>query len=410
MTELGTMMATETWDLVPVPLDAIRFDDAKASIQGGTQSYLTDLANSGKNRFDTHRLWHNQFLCKKSKDSLHLPFHCREGNPFILVQNVMNEKHCDVCTEDIKDSNEFHRYGNKLYKKLEPYMVDSNGVIVGTKSLLNGLAWWTARLFKIKKFLPIMTQEIFVALSNLYDLYICTVFRLCCRDRITESIIFANENRSDQRFNERFPQGLTQPKFKRTQNSSRGNSYGRRKESHQSSSDAKSFQSLVTRFCEADMNAPLPLNLSNVVKAREFITRAQQDLKGIVNLEQIGYWALFRANNSDLEERVFSAKCYEKRVAASCSCLYVACLFESAYHDKSLDVIDEIYADDYNSEIPSSFETYLKQMLDGIVHIHDMCLAIAGSQAINGRKIVVNVSIQNYQLTKINYCVIISPF
>ena len=52
---------------------------------------------------------------------------------------------------------------------------------------------------------------------------------------------------------------------------------------------------MVTRFCEADMNAPLPLNLSNIVKAREFINRAQGDLKGIVNLEQIGNWALLRA-------------------------------------------------------------------------------------------------------------------
>eukprot|EP00553_Chaetoceros_curvisetus_P014202 CAMPEP_0204637816 /NCGR_PEP_ID=MMETSP0717-20131115/37528_1 /ASSEMBLY_ACC=CAM_ASM_000666 /TAXON_ID=230516 /ORGANISM="Chaetoceros curvisetus" /LENGTH=281 /DNA_ID=CAMNT_0051657335 /DNA_START=34 /DNA_END=876 /DNA_ORIENTATION=+ len=144
---------------------------------------------------------------------------------------------------------------------------------------------------------------------------------------------------------------------------------------------------MASRFCEADMIAPLLDSEEPVAMAREFICRGQTTLSSMVKLDQIERWSLFRNTNLDSDERVFAAKCLEKRIAAASSILFVGCMLDTSFH-----AITETQADD-NSEGKrnSILAKYLKEMTQAINHVNTMCLRISSMRSINGRNVVLNI-------------------
>uniref|UniRef100_A0A7S3VDF8 Syndetin C-terminal domain-containing protein n=1 Tax=Chaetoceros debilis TaxID=122233 RepID=A0A7S3VDF8_9STRA len=408
MTELGTMMATETWDLLPVPVEQdtnmnTNDDNPTVALRNGIQNYLKDLtvAGSSSRRHISQPLWKNHFTIRGKKQ--HLLSFCEDGNPFMPIEApdddsahvaasiTCNHHDCDDATARNCE------LANKLYDKVIPFFNCSSGELtLGTKSSLNGLVRWTRRLLIIHSKIPLVSEQISNILINLYDLYFVTVFRLCSSSGFEETILLKNQPRSDTIFNERFPQDLPPSKAQLRNMQSlhqrlhRSNSHSLRRNTsvdNQSSSSIKAINTLVSKHCEADIHAPLSSNKESIAKVNKFMRRGQKALCSMVNLDQIEKWSLFRRDSSDRDERVFAAKCLEKRAAAASSLLFVACLFETSFRTflagSSTDLEKE------SSSQP--LENYLKDMLDSINCVYILCLQIASTRAISSRNIILNI-------------------
>lgn len=400
MTEVGTMMAGETWDLLPIPLQKGADNDPITTIQSSINSFLSGVEASlctSPSAQANARVWHNRL--SRNKNDTFLELFAHGENPFMEVDIAVRE--CESAYTNIAEMpskpNVFDDVGNlgpyreQLYKKIMSYTsTGDNELALASKSALNGLAQWSIRLVSIEAKLPIASKLIGTVLFNLYDLYFLTVFRLCAGNSSGEAIILGNNKRSDHGFQERFPKDISPPQVQ-IANLNRTSSFSRRRSTSSEISQgapSRLINALVSRHCDADINAPLVFDEEGIARARKFIFRGQAALSTMVSLDQIERWALCHDEISRKDEMLYTAKCMETLFAASSSCLFVACLFESCIHKMNL------AAEDTKSRIHSPLFKYYKQMMGAISVMHHISMGMCGTRAIMGKRVVSNVSTQ----------------
>lgn len=388
MAEIGTMMASETWDLLPI--DFIENDDDDESqtqviksinnfLLGVQQSTCTLVA-----RENCRQAWYNNYNSQPTKT---LESFFEEGqNPFALVEiDGAKEKSDNLTSLDLTLTLDGIIDERKtLFDKVLSYS-SKNEIALATKTALNGLARWSIRLLDINTKLPIATSQIETVICNLYDLYFLTVFRLCSGTGGNESILLGTNKRSDHILIDRFPRDIPPPQSG-FRNFNRSNSFGMPRNSSNSQLDPvlKRFMNmLVTKYCVADINAPHLSEEDDIAKANRFITRGQASLASWISLEQVESWVLFHDDLSRRDENLYTAKCMEKLFAASSSCLFVTCLLEACILKMNSGSVNK-----KNSPIIK----YYKQLIGAINTIHLKSMQICGSRAIMSRKIVANVS------------------
>ena len=399
MTEVGTMMASETWDLLPIPLQKKAQNDPSITIQSSIHSFLsgveTSLCTSPSTQANA-QVWHNRL--SRNKDDTFLELFADGENPFTEVEVTVGE--CDDAfniagmpskPNFFDDVENLGPYRRQLHEKTLSYTSNSdNELALASKSALNGLARWSLRLVSIEAKLPIASMQIGAVLCNLYDLYFLTVFRLCAGNSGGEGIILGNDRRSDYGFQERFPQDISPPiPHTRGVHLKRTNSFSRRRSTSSEISQgapSRLINVLVSRYCDADINAPLASDEEAIARARAFIFRGQAALSTMVSLDQIERWALCHDEFSRKDEMLYTAKCMETLFAASSSCLFVACLFESCIHKMNLTV------EDVKSRAYSPLFKYYKQMMGAMSVMHHISMQMCGTRAIMGSRVVSNVS------------------
>lgn len=395
MTEIGTMMASETWDLLPIPVGKETQKDPQIKIQDSIEAFLVGIGKSisgGPSRNSSPSFWQNQFVQHKEGTLFSL---LDEGiNPFTTIEersSTSNDYRNAPISNSIGRDQTLDTCAHKhsLYEKVASYVSpNEDELALGTKTALNGLARWTLRLLNIRSKLPIIGDQVAVVLCNIYDLYFLTVFRLCIGNAGSEAIVLGNNKRSDDTFNQRFPKDL--PSCQAPLAKAGANPYNhRRRSAHKEHSQAKSgrlLSILLSKYCEADINAPIKSEDVDVSRLRNFIHRGQAALSSMVSLDNIENWSLCHDGTSKKDADLYSAKCLESLIGASSSCLLVACIFDTA--------IQSALPNDYlHSQTSCPLSKYLEQMMGAISCMHTLSLRMCGTRAILSRSVVSNVSI-----------------
>lgn len=201
---------------------------------------------------------------------------------------------------------------------------DNFRIPITTHTVLQGLCKWSARLLTVLIKLPILTSDATVVFSNMYDLYILTSLRLCVGNSCNENIILDGYEVSDQFLQLLTPKSRMQDKpFRRNGKKFFSPSKDRRKFSTKKRSDNKVISSIPT--VEANICSPLLSESGNISHLVQFARTGQASLSGIVNFDKVETWM------SELKEGETAFTLYQKRSAASHSCIFVAALLDSVY-------------------------------------------------------------------------------
>ena len=391
MTEIGTMMASDTWELLPIPGKGhFNGDTATQQLQNYIQSFLlsTCISDSDSSTNQT-RPWHNHIEISNSVVDF-LDVFNKNGNPFVLKKMEA----ATVNSTTLKFQSDESQYRRELYEKLSSFISQSETKLcIGTQTAINGVGRWTIRLLTIRKKLPLVSDEIANVLRNIYDLYFLTVLRLCVGNAMSEDIVLGNTKRSDSHFNESFPQQLnpsSSQKQKIARKIQRNQSFGLRRsttsEATRSTQKKNSEQGvLISKYCNADIYYPLKAEQEVLKNTQTFVRRAQASLSGKVDLKQVETWKLVASSTMTPIEAICTN--LQKRVAASFSCLIVACLFDVAFHTAEFSSSEQHCKDKGNGP----FRKYLDQMLNAVHYLHLVCLRQATIRAIDGRELVTKV-------------------
>ncbi len=401
MTEIGTMMANDTWDILPIPMQ--KFDDENLikteQVRRSVQHFLLkDLQKSEieADRFELQlRPWHNMIELNHCHNSL-FEYFSDVGNPFMLKRIVNDEggDQIEPMSSGIDNS-----CAKGFYDILSQIINDDDTrPMLGTRTALNGVGRWTVRLLTIRSKLPLVSDKIVGVIRHIYDLYFLTVFRLCIGNADDEDIILGNTKRSDAVFNDQFPRDLpptkTQAKavnLKQVPSLRKSQSFSRaRQPSDNLSRSHSSRHTLVTRHCNADIYFPLKTEENLTTETRTFIRRAQASLTGIIDLDQIQNWKLMPSGACQINNELEADAVYlQKRVTASFSCLFLVCLFEVAFHTNQFSFETKMARD-------APFINYLNQMMAVVPHVHLLCMRMSTIRAIRGEDIVTKVSCKKF--------------
>ena len=395
MTEIGIAMANETWDLFPVPMVDGVGKPPYLKVRDSVHRFLLEINKSiagASSRDDSLRLWMNKF-CSCEGELLFTIF--GEGNnPFLPLEDIslaINDDCSGIPMSNnfiLNENSDPDKNSRSLYEKVASYIsTNRDELVLGTKSALNGLARWTVQLLDIEAKLPIISDQVAMVLCNIYDLYFLTVFRLCTGNSESEDIVLGKSYRSDNTFNSRFPQDLPSRQVPLKKVGANHHNH-RRRRSHKENAQAKTLRLLsilLSKYCEADINAPLDVEEDETSRLRNFIQRGQAALSSMVSLENIEKWSLCHDGTSKKDVDLYSAKCLESLIGASSSCLLVGCMYEVA-------VQSALSRKKIQSKKSRPLSTYLEHMTRAISYMHTVCLRMCGTRAILGRSVVSNVS------------------
>ena len=161
MNDVGSMMADDSWDLLPIPFVESKDDDMSAidKLSNGIQDFLrnthhNELVGTSK---DQKRPWHN-IMTSHVADNRPFQQFFTDGNPFrikkisICENGFIKQPQCNFDSSSSK---------RDLYKKLLHIACPNDTYrIVTTQAALKGIGLWTVRLLTIRKKLPLTNEQI----------------------------------------------------------------------------------------------------------------------------------------------------------------------------------------------------------------------------------------------------------
>lgn len=291
----------------------------------------------------------------------------------------------EIKTQNIEQYNSCSRHESEklLYSCLEAlYDKDNFRIPITTHASLQGLCKWSARLLTVLIKLPILSSDATVIFSNMYDLYILTSMRLCVGNACNENIILDGYDVSDQFLQSLTPKSRTQDNsFKRNGKKFFSPSKDRRNFSSKKKSDKKVIASIPT--VEANICSPLLSESESASFLVQFVRTGQSSLSGIVNFDKVETWI------SESKEGETAISLYQKRSAASQSCIFVAALLDSVYSLFS----QSIFNKRGNSKLQNgSLYEYRMSVIKAIPILVSKSTLMASVRVIQGQKIVSEVS------------------
>jgi hypothetical protein len=226
---------------------------------------------------------------------------------------------------------------------------DQLSLSITTQSSLNGLLKWTARLLSIGLTLPSVGDNAMAAVMSLLDLYILTVFRICCRNKLNEDALT----------------GLT-----RKQTSSKPSS-----------------SSMLSLSIEADICSPF--HGEDLTSLQNYVTQARERLAGIVNLDKFEASDATVASPRPKNDLEHVSEKFDKEIAAVVSCTFVALLVDVASQllTSSMTSTDESSL----SNSVKSFNTYATNVLAMTPQLIRQSCRLACTHAISAKDVIFQI-------------------
>ena len=354
MNTMGAILAHETWMLLPIQVDAPvdwrnpqrdantvdhkPGHEVKSALRKTLDSlcplHFVDsrvLASSGR------RSWDNRLLDQEAGS---VCFDQDSANPFQESTEVDNKPSVNdsrASDRSVSVSTTPHPPGpcaeeliDQLYQAISSFVVqDPTGQLIltaATQGSMNGLSKWTARLLKVMDKLPLIATDVTKVISNLVDMYLLTVFRMCSGNGANEDVVL---DISRDAATAEDDGGYDSPS--KADGHSRQNSSGSLGSSVLMSSHPANP---ISETIEADICAPLPREKNRLAPLREFVLRGHESLSGVVNLKMVEKWNAItisgKGPSDPKRETKEATDILERQVSAAISCLYVATLLDVA--------------------------------------------------------------------------------
>jgi len=333
---IGTMLLNETWQLFPVDFET-----------GDQTEFLFPFAEILKQNDDKDK-WVGAGEVGKL-----LPGFQSYGNPF-LVDNMSIEHESGSKSKassslssknkydnNKEESNRLDKFDNgniqqKIRSFVDPY-VEKGKCHIATQATMNGLARCTARHLHILKLLPIIADDVFLAISKLYDIYFLTVLRLCAGDATMEKVLLNGESGLSN-FNGALANYMPD---QRTGGGGGGRASPPTQMQHgryngrrvaESSNNSRRFDHKRLSLkrnnptLEAEICAPFPSERERCSLVREFVKRGQDVMieDGMINIDKVSEWISGEKSMTEFSDA------FGRRFAAAKSCLFAAMLLETA--------------------------------------------------------------------------------
>ena len=243
---------------------------------------------------------------------------------------------------------------------------ESVSIPLATDSLLNGVFSWLSRLLAIMTKLPLIVDDVTGVVTNIFDLYTTTVFRLCAGSSGREKFLLGvnDDIKNDQK-----------------ESSSRSSSpmfgLGLGTQSSTISRDAP----VVSTQVEGELCALTIAEADGLGSLSEFLLNGQRDLQKIAKLDYVDNWVPDPPVTDDTEEIAFAsatATVLAKRQAAAWSCLVLVI----AVH-----VMDEQFGGQ-----SAKLRYYSEQVLAGMPALVTLCRRVSCMRSIRGKAMVLEVS------------------
>ena len=273
---------------------------------------------------------------------LHGHGHCEYVMKYLDIIDTSHGKCCHVNGECLKLLN------CDAFKVLTSFVLQFKerqhplSLSIITQSSVNGLLKWAARLLSIGMALPLITDDVCVALIRLFDLYIMTVFRICGHNKMNEDALI----------------GMIKRQIASTRTSSN-----------------------ISLTIEADICSPLcGEDLSSL---QNYVNQARTRLKDMVNLDRFEASTVAASSpgsNRSIDHAGFHL---EKEIAAAVSCTFVVLL---------ADVVSQLLSSSMASV--ASSEAFTKYATDAIAvtpQLIKQCCRLACARAISGKEVIFQI-------------------
>jgi hypothetical protein len=421
MNTMGEMLAHETWVLLPVQIDSPsdwrtrrqspRIDhkpgyEAKDALKNTLENLcpvqFVDaqvLAATGR------RSWDNGLLDRVEGLS---HFNHESPNPFLERRRgadgqVSNERLPSDSTNSVPtlpQPAEDHKkcqpgLVDALYQAISPYIVqDPTGQLVltaVTQGSMNGLCKWTARLLKIMEKLPIIAKDVTKVISNLVDMYVLTVLRLCCGSGSNEDVLLGI-SRDDYAVGKGGGGNGASPT--EIEGRSRQSSNGSLGSPTPQMRTASHPANPISETIEADLCVPLPHEKYRLTPLREFVLRGRDSLSGMVNLRMVEQWDAITVTTKEppdpKREVKDAAGILERQISAAISCFHVAALLDVALDRVQRSKWEGGCAND-DEKTTSSFTRYTTSVIEITPPLIALATKMACMRAIKGKRIVLEI-------------------
>lgn len=290
------------------------------------------------------------------------------------VQDSVKSNESDSCNIIYSLMKSFNGTASKS-KKVDDHTErnqDCCSISVATYSSLHGICKWTARIMVVLEKLPIVAPHIEGVLTNIYNLYFLTVFRLCADTSKNEEIILDGYKVKPESYVSYFSSlSSSLSASGRQENSLLSSAFSPyKKTKRRSATFTKQMQKnfFSSNNIEAEICSPLKCDFPQHQSFRKYTHKSQESLNAVVNLDKIKPWTsdeylfgmdsladsdsesdsdddiqgkrsmigkpIFNENNKDVKRKPtpcsVAASALMKRCVAAQSCLFVAAVLDAA--------------------------------------------------------------------------------
>ena len=346
MTTMGAMLANETWQLTLLQLQQSE----------KIQETIASLIQSKSRNEKEDRMWENlvslvmiqNHSAAQDEHKLKLFTIFEEyGNPFgidirsissnnktitaamessttkAIQQFLQNDNNNDNINNHAEQSSQGKE--QELYQYLDHLKMDDQNIPILTHSARTGLVKWTSQLCNLMEDLPILAEDIAIVLTNLFDLYILTVFRLCAGTAKNEQILLGAGSRAYDSYLMQQQQLLLKNHVNGNHNKSKKSKTKKGKKqsktNHANNMKPSFPKKNIVASIEADVCAPLCSEADSIGRLRDFIRLGQESLSKMVDLDKMDDWLCKQTKEN--------ASILVQQVAAAASCLFVAALIDA---------------------------------------------------------------------------------
>jgi hypothetical protein len=329
MTSMGRMLSKESWYLVC-------FNNPDEPEKKGDPCVTAEsvLSMSVLSALSRHKTFSSSYSFNAADTSTFFGGHVKTVSP--LLRSVWQPLHFAETASDDADSSmlaDLDKKSEQVYTGIKSLIdsTDDTRPRIATQTIAEGLVEWIARLVMVSLKLPLVAEQAASALENIFNLYFTTVFRVCMGSQKNERIIFGEADSQPAYLdNASSPQSMQR---KRPSSPPLIRSFGHeRRNSGRPPTIPFRNNVSISATLNAEICAPQRKEIEATTKLRDFIDRAQQDLRGNVNLNRVDSWIGNPDFPGDPEEYACGvARSLERREAASWSCLVVAGLAKVTY-------------------------------------------------------------------------------
>jgi hypothetical protein len=349
MNTLGGMLHREDWQLLPFR-DVARNVDAEAAAMAILQEINQHLFNNNTDQtIFKHRSTVNGF--QKTENGYQI---ASNDNPFDILEGRAGQ--VNNTTSFGTDLDWSNTHAQLIVNTLVKFFGNETGHnnTVMTKCMIYGIIPCCARVFLLLKKLPSMSTQSILVLSNIFDLYIATAFRLAAGNARNERVLlgldtpkhFVKSGEIDALVATRFA-------------SQSFGGFGRRSSQASISSNDSKLQH-ISKSVEAEMScfSAQDAHKHNLLLLCDLIMAAQVNLQGIAKLDLVNAWIGDPSSDEDEEEfAALTARVLEKRAAASLNVVCLAAtLHLSANHVAAMDS----HFVEYRNKFVTCMPTFMK--------------------------------------------------
>lgn len=255
-----------------------------------------------------------------------------------------------------------------------------HGTALAPEAVTRVILHWFSRLIAIMRYLPLIHDDVASVFTNLSDLYLTTVLRICAGGGKTERVLLG----SDMPSAFITPQiNIPLPTNTLVQNNSTAASLlssFRSARQNQSASVNRAPKVVLPSNMNAEICSPIPQDCKKLDRLANFIHRGQRSLSAIVNLDMVDSWLKDPHTIDTHEEKACAvAQLLSRQEGAITGCVVLAVML----HVMNSDAISIL-----GSSRAENFRAYSTEVLEIVPALCDAARRVACVRAIDGRDLI----------------------